>query len=116
MPADLPEPSDSPTPSAALEAGESTDDTPDEPLTWAGNRPLDTRWWWSPALLVVVGVVVIWFQWSAIGAGSGIALNWVMVAIGAGVVIAGLVSLRRAHAAQRDATGSPAGEGRPTED
>lgn len=64
--------------------------------TWAGNKPLDRNWWWSPALMIVVGLAVAGYQYSAIaGEDGGIVLNWVLVVIGAGVVVAGLVSLRR---------------------
>jgi hypothetical protein len=98
-----PEPSDSPAVDPA--PSEAKDGAVGERLTWAGNRPLDTRGWWSPALMIVVGVVVIGFQWSAIRVDGGIALNWVMVAVGAGVAIAGLVSLRRAHAVHQASEG-----------
>lgn len=70
-------------------------------LTFAGNRSLDSRWWWSPTLMIVVGAVVIGYQFGAILGEGGIWLNWVMVAVAAGVAIAGLVSLKRAYAAER---------------
>lgn len=85
----------------------------DDERTWAGNAPLDQRWWWSPALMIVVGVVVIAFQVSAYTGDGGIWLNAVMIAVGAAVVVAGLLSLRKAHrakdAAAPDAT--PPSEG-----
>lgn len=67
-----------------------------EERTWAGNVPLDRRWWWSPALMIVVGIAVAAYQYSVIADGSAIALTWVMVAIGAVVAVAGLVQLKRA--------------------
>lgn len=70
--------------------------------TWAGNAPLDSRWWWSPALMVVVGGVVIAYQVAAYTGEGGRWFNAVMIAIGAAVAVAGLVQLRRAHRAQRD--------------
>lgn len=74
--------------------------TPDDDrTTWTGRPALDTRWWWSPALMIVVGVVVIGYQVSAYRGEGGIWLNGVMIVVGAGVVVAGLVSLRRAHRA-----------------
>lgn len=78
----------------------------DDQRTWAGNRPLTTRWWWSPALMIVVGGVVIGYQVSAYVGEGGIFLNGVMIAVGAAVVVAGLVSLRRAYAAHRAAEDS----------
>ncbi|MBX9245085.1 hypothetical protein ICW40_09735 [Actinotalea ferrariae] len=69
----------------------------DDERTWAGNQPLDQRWWWSPALMIVVGVVVIAFQVSAYTGDGGTWLNAVMIAVGAAVVVAGLFSLRKAH-------------------
>lgn len=81
------------------------DSTPadDGTTTWAGNRSLDSRWWWSPALMVVVGVAVIGYQSGPIRTGDAIVLNWVMVAVGAVVAAAGLLSLRRAYAEHRAA-------------
>ncbi|WP_182113917.1 MULTISPECIES: hypothetical protein [unclassified Actinotalea] len=79
----------------------------DEQRTWAGNRPLTTRWWWSPALMIVVGAVVIGYQVSAYVGEGGIFLNGVMIVIGAAVMVAGFVSLRRAHREQRATVASP---------
>ena len=79
----------------------------DTTMTWAGNRSLDSRWWWSPALWIVVGACVIGYQSGPIRSGEAIFLNWVMVAVGAAVAVAGLISLKRAHAQQR-ATGTGA--------
>ncbi|HEY3547493.1 MAG TPA: hypothetical protein VGK17_15585 [Propionicimonas sp.] len=87
-------------------------DAPDDPAmpetTWAGNQPLSGRWWWSPALMLVVGVVVTGYQTGPIRSGNGIVLNWVMAVIGVAVAVAGLVSLRRAHAEHRAAEAAEA--------
>lgn len=87
----------------ANQAPEPTDDStaPQEETTFAGNRPLTTRWWWSPVLMVVVGVAVIGYQVSAYTNGGGMWMNAVMIAIGAAVAVAGLVSLWRAYPAER---------------
>jgi hypothetical protein len=65
--------------------------------------PFTERWYWSPMLMIVVGGGVIAYQWSSIGAGDAIALNWVMVTIGLAVAVAGLVSLKRAWDAKEAA-------------
>ena len=95
---------------------EPDDQTPTEPdgaetLTFAGNRSLDSRWWWSPALMIVVGAVVIGYQFGAIMGEGGIWLNWAMVAVGGGVSVAGLVSLRREYAAHRAAQAADTEQG-----
>lgn len=74
-------------------------ETPQErsDTTWAGNRSLDSRWWWSPALWIVVGLGVIAYQLGAYLGEGGMWLNAVMIAIGAGVALSGLVQLKRAH-------------------
>lgn len=75
--------------------------------TWAGNQPLDQRWWWSPALMVVVGIAVIAYQVGAFrGEGGGFWLNWVMVAAGAAVAVWGLVRLKHAWDAHQAQEGS----------
>ncbi|WP_149205015.1 hypothetical protein [Actinotalea subterranea] len=91
------EPHDSPDPTEA--AGSPAGATPgaEERVTWAGNRPLDSRWWWSPSLMVVVGIVVIGYQMSAYLGEGGIWLNGVMIAVGVVVVGAGVVSMVRAR-------------------
>ena len=73
----------------------------DEPRTLEGNAPADRKWWWSPVLMIVVGVAVVAYQYSAITGEGAIVLNWVLVAIGGTVAIAGLVSLKRAWDAER---------------
>lgn len=81
--------------------------------TWAGNRSLDSRWWWSPALWIVVGLGVIAYQLGAYLGEGGMWLNAVMIAIGAGVALSGLVQLKRAHAehvaARQDSPGDGTG-------
>lgn len=75
-------------------------ETPQEQsdLTFAGNRSLDSRWWWSSMVWIVVGLGVIAYQLGAYFGEGGMWMNAVMIAIGAGVAIAGLVQLKRAHA------------------
>lgn len=80
----------------------------DEP---AARTSLDSRWWWSAALWIVVGLGVIGYQSTAITAGDAIVLNWVMVAVGAAVAVVGLSSLKKAYdahtAAESEAAHSP---------
>lgn len=87
-----------------------TPEPDEERTTWAGNAPLDTRWWWSPALMVVVGVVVIAYQVAAYRGEGGTWLNAAMILIGGGVAVTGLVSLLRAYRA-KDAPGASAEPG-----
>lgn len=67
----------------------------DEPTKDAGTG--DQAWWWSPGLMVVVGVVVVGFQVQAYTAGGGTVLNAIMIAIGVAVAATGLVQLWRAR-------------------
>ena len=83
------------TPEPAVSAAD------DDTTTWAGNRSLDSRWWWSPFLWLVVGAAVIGYQSGPIRSGEAIVLTWVMVAIGAVVAAVGLVSFARAYATHR---------------
>ena len=57
----------------------------------------DGAWWWSPGLMVVVGVVVIGFQVQAYTGDGGTVLNAIMIAIGAAVAGTGVVQLWRAR-------------------
>lgn len=81
-------------------ADEPTDQVP-PPLTWAGNVPLDKRWWWSGTLWLVLGAGVIAYQLPVITGGEPIALTWAMVVAGLAVMISGIVQLRRDHAKAR---------------
>ena len=85
-------------------ADEPTAENPQE-LTWAGNVPLDKRWWWSGGLWVILGAGVIAYQLPVITGGEPIALTWAMVVAGLAVIVSGVVQLRRDHAAaKRDAS------------
>lgn len=55
------------------------------------NRSLTHRWWWQAAVIAVTGAAIIGFQWEVISGGEPIAATWVMVAIGAVLVVAGAV-------------------------
>lgn len=80
--------------------------TEDTGLTWAGNVPLDKRWWWSGGLWLILGAGVIAYQLPVITGGEPIALTWAMVVAGLAVMVSGAVQLRRDHAkAKRDASG-----------
>ena len=82
---------------------EPTPETPE--LTWAGNVPLDKRWWWSGGLWVLLGAGVVAYQLPVITGGEPIALTWAMVVAGLAVMVSGVVQLRRDHAkAGRDAS------------
>ena len=58
-------------------------------------RSLDRRWWWSAAVQAIVGIAVIGFQWEVIADGEAIWATWVMVVIGAGLIVAGGITAWR---------------------
>lgn len=89
--------------------------TPDDdrPTTWAGNAPLDSRWWWSSVLPIGAGAAVIAFQVSAYTGEGGTWLNAVMIAVGAAVAAYGLAGLRKAYRDHRAAEAGPGGPGAP---
>lgn len=87
---DAPRPDQSP-------ADEPATETPSE-LTWAGNVPLDKRWWWSGGLWMILGAGVIAYQVPVITNGEPIALTWAMVVAGLAVMVSGVIQLRRDHA------------------
>ena len=81
-----------------------------------GRQRLDTRWWWSPAMWMVVGVGVIVYQSGPISTGDTITLTWVMVAVGALVAVRGAWMLWTAWTAERaGATGSDASSDPPAQ-
>ena len=67
-----------------------------KPSRLAGSeRSLDRRWWWQGFVFAIVGVAIIGFQWGVITSGQAIAATWVMVVIGAALVVAGGVTAWR---------------------
>jgi len=58
------------------------------------------RWWWSSVMSIVVGVVVVGFQWESLTGPRGLWANWLVAAIGLAVATSGLVRLARAYRAQ----------------
>jgi|GEM_PF-2559984 len=80
-PAPDPEPDDA---SRDLDTPEPVGD--DDP---AESRSLFDRWWWQSATVVVIGFVVIGFQWEVISTGEAIAANYAMVALGLAAVALG---------------------------
>jgi len=62
------------------------DDVTEEPQ---GPTPLTERWWWTGAALVLVGAVVVGWQWDVIAKGDAIAATWAVVALGAAAVVVG---------------------------
>lgn len=70
------------------------------------DAPSDPQWWRSASLMILVGGVVIAYQVAAYTGEGGMWLNAVMIVIGAAVVVAGLLSLRRAHTEHLARTGA----------
>jgi len=68
----------------------------------ADDAPISVRdrWWWSSAMSIVVGAVVVGFQWDSLTGPHGLWANWLVAAIGLAVGISGLVRLGRAYRAQ----------------
>jgi hypothetical protein len=58
-------------------------------------RSLDRRWWWQAFVFTIVGIAVIGFQLGVITAGQAIVATWIMVAIGAALIVAGPVTAWR---------------------
>ena len=56
-------------------------------------RNLRDNWWWSGGLWTVGGGAVVWYQSPVIRDGTAIWANWLMAAIGAGLVLVGLYRL-----------------------
>ena len=75
-------------------------DDPIPPETDDAPMALQDRWWWSPTLSLVLGVVIVGMQWPSLRTG-GVWLNWVVGALGAVVAVFGLVRLLRAYAKVR---------------
>ena len=66
-----------------------------------GPIALSDRWWWSPTLCLVVGIVVVVWQVSSLTSSSGLWLNWLVAALGTASALYGLVTLVRAYAKVR---------------
>ena len=58
-------------------------------------RSLDRRWWWQAFIFAIVGIAIIGFQWEVLTTGQAIWATWVMIAIGAVLVVAGAVTAWR---------------------
>ena len=66
-------------------------------------RSLDRRWWWQGFVFAIVGIAIIGFQWGVITTGKAIGATWVMVVIGAVLVLAGAVTAWRDRSRGRPA-------------
>ena len=66
-------------------------------------RSLDRRWWWQAFVFGIVGIAIIGFQWEVIATGEAIAATWVMVAIGAVLIVAAAVTAWRDRPGGRSA-------------
>lgn len=96
-PATSPDPGRTPDPD-----GSTTPEAPDNKSggrlsrALAGSeRSLDRRWWWHAAVMVIVGIAIIGFQWEVITTGQAIWGTWVMVVIGAVLIVAGGITAWR---------------------
>jgi uncharacterized membrane protein YcjF (UPF0283 family) len=55
----------------------------------AQDRSLTNRWWWQGAVLVLTGIAVIGWQWNIVSTDKAIPATWVMIVIGACVIVFG---------------------------
>jgi len=62
----------------------------------AGPTALRDRWWWSPTLSIVIGLVVVGYQLDPLRGANPLWGNWVVAALGLGVAVWGVVRLVRA--------------------
>jgi hypothetical protein len=69
-------------------------DQPDGPQQDAPATARD-KWWWSPAVALVMGVVIVTLRWSSLTGTGGNLLNWVVAGLGAAVAVSGVVRLVR---------------------
>jgi ABC-type uncharacterized transport system permease subunit len=72
-----------------LEQTEEHDD--DVPATVRDN------WWWSPAVALVIGVVVVMLQAQSLTGSGGHLLNWVVAGLGVALAASGVVRLVREY-------------------
>lgn len=65
-----------------------------------GRTSLDRRWWWQPAVLIVVGAVVVSYQYDAWSSGEAEWFNLAVGAIGATTALYGVYELVQAWRAR----------------
>lgn len=99
MPETTPDPADTP-PAATPQANiPSAEDPPSQSKAsralGGGERSLDRRWWWQAFVFTIVGLAIIGFQWGVITSGQAIVATWIMVVIGAALIVAGAVTAWR---------------------
>ena len=63
------------------------------------NAPATVRdnWWWSPAVALVIGVVVVMLQAQSLTGSGGHLLNWVVAGLGVALAASGVVRLAREY-------------------
>ena len=57
---------------------------------------LRDRWWWSPTLSIVIGLVVIGYQLDPLRGGDAVWGNWLVAGLGAALAVWGAVRLAQA--------------------
>lgn len=74
---------------------------PDEPEPTESDTDAPTsvrdNWWWSPAVALVIGVVIVMLQIGPLTASGGVWLNWVVAGLGIALAASGVVRLVRAY-------------------
>lgn len=83
-----------PTPSA------STSPSSDPTTSPSSGTALRDRWWWSPTLSIVIGLVVIGYQLDPLRGDNPLWGNWLVALLGAAVAGWGAVRLVRAARAR----------------
>ena len=73
------------------------EDLEPQPSVEDGPTSLRDRWWWSPALSIVLGLAVAGYQWGPLTGSGGFWGNWLIAAIGVGVAVSGVLRLVRAY-------------------
>jgi len=70
-----------------------------EPIDHDADAPTSVRdnWWWSPAVSLVIGIVVVGFQVGSLTGGGGVWLNWVVAGAGIALAASGVARLVRAY-------------------
>ena len=84
-----------PDPSATPPTDDPTSQSKVSRALAGSERSLDRRWWWQAFVFAIVGVAIIGFQWGVITSGDAILATWIMVAIGAALIVAGAVTAWR---------------------